>query len=413
MAPVPVSSESSCKAGLFVRQAWPSCNHTEAFEGGASAAVAAEALLSALKIPVTLEWQATLEDGTCVVMSAELSTAEPSGISGNKWPPRRVSFKVIPAIEDAGYSEIDITVPSTASVDQLTELINGSKRVRENSPAAITPSPDTLQSLSLIAADEERHIFQPRCLQQWHGDICGHHALFNARCLLLGEVDMLQDAERFWQHLLEGVAELAEHGERSKRWQKSRVVCGMADGVHLRHLVDSDSLLRGRVTIVESTERLSQKLRDPEAEVQLAIAGFPSGRGAHAFLLGATNHWYAAVAIAAPGDKGGPQLWFCDSYNKGLVHLRTEEDVEEMLERLMIEKRADLCEVFKQRPEWSHRPQDHIDAAVEDGVQEWWKGHLKSALFWRDKPLELRRQLMKQELNDVREYMEMLISALK
>jgi len=261
----------------------------------------------------------------------------------------------------------------------------------------------------VLEQDADRGIWQPRCLQQWHHDVCGHHSLFNVACLLRGDFQALLDERRFWASALGGIAELARYGEASGRWPRSRVSGGVADDVHIRHLVESSEVLRGRVCILSSTDALAAELRDCGSALRTAMDRVRLGRSpAHGLLLGATNHWYAAVAVAPPGPHGSPSLWLCDSYNTPMAGLRSEADVGALVEARLEASRDWVYEGLRRLPEWRHRPEEHLEAAFEDGVQEWWKGTLKSAIFWRRQPLSVRRALKHREFSDVLLYLRSL-----
>eukprot|EP00438_Fugacium_kawagutii_P004948 Skav216520 [mRNA] locus=scaffold4485:153369:166705:- [translate_table: standard] len=152
---------------------------------------------------------------------------------------------------------------------------------------------------------QERHISQLQCLNQWHHDVCGHHALFNLRCFLRNELDLLRHEQRFWRQVITDIQRLARFGEASGAWPRSRVVCGVADEVHLRHLVQQDDDLRGRITLASSIESLKEQLQSTSLS------------GAHGFLFGAATHWYSAAVVATPdGNSTEPKIYFFDSYNE-------------------------------------------------------------------------------------------------
>jgi len=56
---------------------------------------------------------------------------------------------------------------------------------------------ERIAELPLVDSDRSRCLSQPACLQQWHGNTCGHHAVFNIRCLLNGQPEKLQEGIYF------------------------------------------------------------------------------------------------------------------------------------------------------------------------------------------------------------------------
>merc|ERR1719330_1067720 len=277
--------------------------------------------------------------------------------------------------------------------------------------------PQFSPQVEMIATDTPRGVFQPRCLHQWHDSVCGHHALYSISCLLEGRVADLTDEKRFWQSAFSNIRVLAAHGEESKLWPRSRVTGGVADEHHLRHLICRQPSLHGRVSMLShgGVLRSQQNVlhRKDVAEAGQALDEIRTGsRQAHGFVLGGTNHWYAAVAFASRGAGAGPELWFCDSYNKPLAQLRSDEDVARLVDERLEWGRTWLYEKLRRSPEWLHRPEAHLAKVYDEGVEEWWKGVLKSSVFWRFQPFAVRKALKKQELSDVQAHLRDLVSAL-
>lgn len=425
-----------------------------------AAKVLAETVLTALKQPLRVELATNLREqqgNTQAVIKAYVDIDSNS----TSWPPRKFTLFVEPAAGEVDgtkslMSDTGFEVSSSISADQLAEIIavssnsSASSSSRSGQEDSTVPGSDTssvnaadsrsngyaascsstpaaiqskltlkgIDSLAQIESDGSRGLLQLRCLEQWHGNTCGHHSIFNVACLLAGDLEKLQDPHAFWRSTLDNIQRLADYGESSGRWPPSRVTKGVADGAHLRHLVESSDLLSGRVCLVDSLEYLRNQLKNPDSEVSLAVASFnkqPSG--AHGFLLGATNHWYAAVAVKAPisEDCNSPietRLLFCDSYNAPLVLLRDEEDVENRAGELAKRRREWFVQKLKKMPDWEHRPEEHFETALVEGVPEWWKGTRKSAVFWQSQPLDVWMYYKKQELNDVRCYLNILNEAL-
>lgn len=103
---------------------------------------------------------------------------------------------------------------------------------------------------------------------------------------------------------------------------------------------------------------------------------------------------------------------FCDSHNEPLARLHCADDVEAAADRYVEAKIKCTRQYFSQHSEWKHRTPNDVEAAIENGVQEWWKGSLKSSLFWKHKPKSLVRQLAIQQFNDVKSYIDILVRAL-
>ena len=69
-----------------------------------------------------------------------------------------------------------------------------------------------------------------------------------------------------------------------------------------------------------------------------------------------------------------------------------------MVEEQLCVSRASALDALKQNPAWAHKPNAHLETAFEEGVEEWWKGVRKASVFWQHKPLDVRRQLMRMDL---------------
>lgn len=428
-----------------------------ALDKDASISGVADMLLAALRAPVKLVWEADLEDQGAgakarVKVSVDLST------NSSDWPPKKFTVSVIPANpadqEMSMLSTCGLEVSSSIATSQLAELLRvgssnmsvcpadtevltdsaeavsmndsmtGQNKATETRVPVESSKPtlgvSLLASLPLVDSDKGTTVVQPVCLRQWHGNTCGHHALFSIQCLLNGQPGMLQNHQYFWQSTLRNIETLARYGETSGSWPPSRVTKGVVDEVHLRHLIQSCAALQGRVSIAQTADSFNTQLNECGSSMRVALDDVLCGRSqGHGFLLGATNHWYAAVVIAAESShmvsSGSPapvRLFFCDSYNRSLVHLQTDRDVEEMTEKLVDEGRKHFMAKLRLQPEWEHRPQEHLDSAFEEGLTEWWKGITKAGLFWREPPFEVKAQLKKQELENVRSYLSSLTLAL-
>lgn len=412
----------------------------------------ADGLLLAFQAPLTLAWETYLKDPNSSAQAA-VKVSVQLGAEANAWPPGKFTLSVIPPRPRSGKTNLLSTsgfeVSSSVSATELAELLQvgcnfacpepnadeDEEAAAENSAIVDGPSKDPAQEvalesepgalqkpvaeLPLVASDRCRGLKQALCLQQWHGNTCGHHALFNIRCLLSGHPERLQDNQLFWQSTLENIHLLVKHGEAAGSWPASRVTQGVADENHLRCLVESDQTLQGRVSFSLSAESLSEQLQNADSEMSLAINEIVSGRcQSHGFLLGAPNHWYAAVAIAIPssdaalGQAVETQLIFCDSHNLPLVGIQNELDVQELTDSLAEKRRERLADSLRSQPEWEHRPKEHLEAACVEGLPEWWKGIKKSSLFWREQPLDVWMYSKKRELDTVRSYIHSLSLAL-
>jgi len=351
----------------------------------------AEALLQALHASIELTWQVTVNE-VVVSLSAELS-------ADTLWPPRLASLRV------AGQEEVSLNVPTNASNEQLADVIDAGLQVVGFPSEEETPAQE--RNLQPLGVDPEGQVCQPLCLRQWHPNTCGHHVLFNIRRMFRGD-SSLHDKRLFWSETLRNVARLARYGEESGRWPRSRVVGGVADEVHLRHLADTDDVLRDRVTILSSRECFDESLH--HGRVCRVLDEIKTGiLESHGFLLGATIHWYAVV-VQRTDD--GVQLWVLDSHNTPLTKLRHAEDVEELTTTIIGRWRAKRFDEFRNRDEWNHRPEAAVWSAVENGTEEWWKGRLKSSLFWRYSPMSVEKAKCHSMLDDVRHYLETLCATL-
>lgn len=367
---------------------------------------AAEELWRALHAPLRIRWEVPLGGNFVAAVSAKICQE-------SSWPPSHVQLqlncKESPSAswrKDGEFHQqgLEIQVPSSVSSQQLAELLTASCALagfNVDAPAPLSPqelhAPTTPPDV--IDQCEERKISQLQCLTQWHHDVCGHHALFNLRCLLRNELESLTNEQRFWRQVIADIQRLAKFGEVSGSWPKSRVVGGVADEVHLRHLVQQDDDLRGQITLASSLESLKEALHSLRLQ---------SGQ-AHGFLLGAATHWYSAAVV--PADD--PRIYFFDSYNVPVLSLKTNEDIDQVVDELLIESRSHSMERLKRDPSWTHRPKDHIEEALEKGVEEWWKGVRKASMFWLHKPLEVRRELKRMDLCLVRDFLQLLLGWLR
>jgi len=423
------------------QQAEPMTQH-----GKDGAASAAEALMAALHMPIYLEWSAKIplddeqQGSVSAVLCAEISHGE-----SVVWPPPKLILRVQrDEVNDAAEgrrSVVELKVPNSATAEQLDVIIAAgaslvSNVVQDSSHGHHdTISLQKSKKANTLDVDDSRGLQQPQCLQQWHHDVCGHHALFNAQCLLNQQHHLLQDESQFWKNLLRNTADLADHGEASQRWPRSRVVGGVLDALHLRHLIDSDNTLQERVSVTESVDTLRMQLEDTSSFARRGIEALRSGqRSSHAFLLGATKHWYAAVVVADGTDDvaaSGPYpnrkingadddastsnttIYFCDSYNEPLVRLQSEEQIEQVVCARLTKWREFRRSTLLKEGDWKHRTGGDLEDAVENGVPEWWKGAHKTSLFWRLRPAGVHRKLLTQELEDVRGYLKELLGALK
>jgi hypothetical protein len=343
---------------LSASQQWSSGMPESTIEGVASM------LLDALRLPMKLEWEASLDDpANRAQATVKMSVDIDSGAIA--WPLAQFNLKVIPAraidCEPNVLGKDGFPVKSSVSVPELVELLHASSfsaaetaRHKADTPKNTDANDDTAKadeaidkaqvsldeikptsvpSLPLVDSDDARGIWQPACLKQWHGSVCGHHALFSIQCLLDGEEEKLQDGRCFWKRTLRNIQLLADHGEASGRWPASRVTGGVIDEVHLKHLIESSESLHGR------------------------------------------------------------------------ARLKNDEDVERLMEETLQCVHQRFIEQLRGQPEWKHRPLEALDRAFEEGLPEWWKGNQKSSLFWCEPPREVRSALKKQELQNIRSYL--------
>jgi len=305
-------------------------------------ALVAATLKAALSTPIVVRWEADLDNRGTVSLSADIAPGTPL-----EWPPSKLMLRVAGPSSDTSKAVDELQVPSEMSAAQLAVVIAASpcgNTAIEQAP--VLPQPPTVANAA--AADEDavavaehgtsmfvdmdmsRGIFQPRSLTQWHHDVCGHHALFNVRHLLqrvssMGTIEesgllVLQNEACFWSTLFADVKFLAEHGEITGRWPRSRITCGILDEIHIKHLIETDEFLTDRVSVVSYPETFV-----PESAAGQALLAVVNGtQVAHGFLLGCSVHWIGLVVVKTAA---GPQVWYCDSYNRPRAGLLTEEQV--------------------------------------------------------------------------------------
>jgi len=389
----------------------------------------ATALLQAIRDPIVLRWEVTVPGGGIAALSAKI---EPTCQSTQlEWPPRHLAFNFShggtdPA-NDPTPMDAEIQVPSDMQAFQFQAVLAGCRvacktqnEVSEHQEQVLSgvkrdTVPDSSEAY-LLHRDPERCISQFRCLHQWHHNVCGHHALFNIRQLLQGfdhgeqgiEVDsgLLLDEARFWMDVAIDTHRLVQHGAESKRWMPSRVTGGMLDEVHLRYIIENDTTLRDRTSVVASVDALQTGGAAKHALEQVAA----EQRGVHAFILGCAVHWIAVVVSNV--RPLGPKIWICDSYNRPLASIATQVEAHDAAKLFAQGHTETLRNKLSQSPAWQHHPPGHIDRVLEEGVEEWWKGILKSSLFWTLKPQRVRLELRIQECEMIQRYLSLCASIL-
>ncbi|CAE7246550.1 unnamed protein product [Symbiodinium sp. CCMP2592] len=374
--------------------------HAAGAAGPLSTEKAAAALLSGLFSPVALQWKTEIANGLTATVRAEVSRELTC------WPPEWVHLTVSHAegvSDDRLQRCLEIKVPSSVLPAQLDKILAGASFTGSNCEAEEASTSNLSdETMAIIDQCQARGISQPMSLAQWHHAVCGHHALFNLRCLLSGDSSFLQNEPRFWCQALCDIERLARHGETSGSWPRSRVTGGIADEVHLRHLVSTDPALSGRVSVASSLESLQEQL-------QLSS----HTHGVHGFLLGGATHWYSAAVVSRDRltRPGHNKIYFFDSYNTPLAAVMSNADIESMVEEQLCVSRTSSMDALKQNPAWAHKPNAHLETAFEEGVEEWWKGVRKASVFWQHKPLDVRRQLMRMDLQLVRDFLRVLADA--
>jgi len=354
----------------------------------------ASALLAALHAPLCLEWTAAvgeLQATLCVEI-----------LQDTAWPPPKVSLRIA-----SGEKAVEVKSPSKATPEQLEVILKAGSTVLGEETKHVPVAGTDLKPREIEVPGPDNRKLQLECIPQWHHDICGHHALFSTRCLVQRQPGLLLDEDCFWNHTLRSIAALAEHGESTGRWPRSRVIGGVADECHLRHLVDSDASVKDSITVVQAAEQLQSQLLQPTSLVSKGLAELRQGkRKAHGFLLGGAVHWYAATAVLE--ESGVPKLIFCYSYNRPMVHIPSDDEFEVLVEERLQAWHELSLEKLQADPAWKHRTAEDLRQAVESGVEEWWKGIRKSSLFWRFQPAHVKREIVRQELQGVKAYLDLI-----
>jgi len=311
--------------------------------------------------------------------------------------------------------KFEIKVPSRLTSDQLALVIsgglNGSTHGCVVGDSEIACEIADLAAVSpIIAADPEHGVVQPQCVHQWHPDVCGHHAIFSCKNMLrqlsggdgASSANELLDEQLFWHSVLSNIQRLAHVGEKAGRWPRSRVTCGVLDSIHMVEIIETDEFLRDRLNVMDHPDQLAA-----DTPAGKALADVAAGRRkAHGFLLGCAVHWMGAVVT---NSVSGPRVWLFDSFNRSLGRLRTPEEIKQLAEKYVSED--GFREKLTSASDWQHKPAEAIEAAVEEGVPEWWKGIKKASLFWRFKPRSLRQELQVQELDYLQKYLQTISSA--
>ncbi|CAE7456080.1 unnamed protein product [Symbiodinium natans] len=386
--------------------------HDPQVKGPLSTDRAAAALLSGLFSPVALQWTVEIDNGLTAVVRAEVSK------DLTMWPPEWVHLTTT-RLEDVDGDLRERCLEIKA--------VDGSLLDSETETSISSLSDETLCT---VVAWQARGISQPMCLAQWHDAVCGHHALFNLRCLLCGDFSVLHNEQRFWRQALSDIERLAQHGETSGSWP--RLVHLSISAQYLRILESEQAVLQnpdsfsGRLTAYQTNigrhvcivDEAMDSYGMGRASICLCFA-----RGAAAVPL--TCEWtstlqqilegfyqYSAAVVARQDmlqrSDGRCKIYFFDSYNTPLVTVTSNAEIESMVEEQLCVSRLHALDKLKQHPAWAHKPIDHRESAFEQGVEEWWKGIKKASVFWQHKPLDVRRQLMRMDLQLVRDFLRVL-----
>lgn len=209
----------------------------------------------------------------------------------------------------------------------------------------------------------------------------------------------LSDEPAYWRHLFTSMRLLRTRTRGAERDAVLRS-CTI-DKSHMEHILAEDPALAQHMIIAEtatgglpSVEELRRQLRDTPGGV-LGVA------------LGAVTHWLAAVITCTPS---GPLILLADSQNKPLfsgIEAQTlaEDVVEARFPDFVLRLRAEA-------PRYKEAPEEAIREVWEAGVPEWWKGKVKDATYWRQRPAAVRRQLQEMEISAVYAFVETLEEAL-
>jgi len=403
----------------------PEKGQGEAISVSGNAAWAAATLVAALSVPIVVRWEVDLDNGGTASLSADITPG-----TTLEWPPSKLLLRVAGPSSETSKSVDELKMPSEMTVEQLAVVIAASpcgNAAIEQAPTlphspAVADAAAAADAVAVaehgtsmfVDTDTSRGIFQPKSLVQWHHDVCGHHALFNVRHLLqrvsaTGIIEesglvVLQNEACFWSTLFADVKLLADHGQGTGRWPRSRITCGILDEIHIKQVIETDDFLKNKASVVSYPESLV-----PESVAGQALLAVVNGtQVAHGFLLACSVHWIGLVAVKTPA---GPQVWYCDSYNRPRAGVLTEQQVKECVIQQEQAHTENFRKYLRARPDFQHRPLDQVEAALEEGVPEWWKGIQKSALFWRVRPRSLRQTLTEQDDQNVRQYLEIFSSA--
>lgn len=357
-----------------------------------------------------------------------------------------------------------IRVPAHKPAQEPTDVLAcvGSQR---NSSSASPPAEITLTPTPHGPVCRVRQL---RVATQRHGNACGYHCVHNLSLLLRGceglEQDLV-DEQLVWDSIVSSMTLLKSEAKRTGRWLSQRLEDATADEQHIRFLVNALPDLKGRVTVIPalhssaggSVAKAIQELhlRGRTGGVGGSAAGAfgQSGTLTHGFILGATQHWVAALLVRRVS--GDFELLLCDSSNKpmsmseaafhsvsqqancdGLGQAEGAGDGVQVPERFLegadmmftgpaaeidradLEQKAamlDECDRarfirrLRTQKQWEHRPHEHLEQAFDDGVREYWRGKLKNSMWWRFQPKSIRRDLLAAELYAVRTYTKAIV----
>ena len=269
-----------------------------------------------------------------------------------------------------------LEVPSTTKPQDLAPVIVGALL-----PCSLAPP------AALLDAQAEPGIVMLKAAKQWHGNACGHHALANAIAMLhCTDPEAPLDIYHVWSVAAFALNVLNEYRTASGMWSTSRLEAGTLDATHLSHFVANTPELRDFVTVLANVDEL-------ETSCRLALQYSSVVGKRHAFVLGLESHW-VAFALIAPNV-----MWWADAHNKDVVALRSLDDCL-VLAMLVVERHRPVfrTKIRSMFPAYEHAPMSVLDTLYDDGIPEWWRGELKSPLWWTHRPAWVRTSIMLREL---------------
>lgn len=233
-----------------------------------------------------------------------------------------------------------------------------------------------------------------KALKQWHPNSCGYNALYNVLVMLYGE-DQEEDTHKrpeaeFWAFVFRCMDRLKARQQECGLWSTSKLENATLDETHLEYLISTDPELCGRCSVINYADVFPVTLQRHIHQNQR-----------HGYILGCGSHWVAGLLA---GDR---TLYILDSHNKDLTSIVNADESFAISRELMDNYRSVFREKMKEVERYKHYPDNVLESMFDEGITEYWRGQVKDVMWWRHRPAKLRVQILFEEIERAREYIQM------